>query len=48
VVNGDGVQQLGADIGFECGRPFLDQPQAKMDVSEQASLVGLPKGRRRA
>src|SRR5207244_12605168 len=27
---------------------FLDQTQAKMDVAEQASLLSLPEGRRRA
>jgi hypothetical protein len=34
VVGRDGVQQLGADVGFERGSPFLDQPQAKMHVAE--------------
>src|SRR6476659_3327186 len=47
-MDGDGVQQLGADVRFEGSSAFLDQPQPKMDMAEQASLLGLPEGRRRA
>jgi len=44
----DRVQELGPDIGFDGRRPVLDQPQAKVDVAEQAALVGLPEARCRA
>ena len=47
MVNGDSVQKLGPNISFEGRRPVLDQPQAEVDVAEQAALVGLPEARRR-
>ena len=45
VVDGDGVQDLGEDVVFEAARPFLDEPQAEVDVSEQLAFGGREKER---
>ena len=41
VMDGNGVEQLGPNLGVEARRPLLDQAQAEMDVSEQAPFLGL-------
>jgi hypothetical protein len=38
----DRVQELRACVGFECDRLRLHEPETKMNVAEQSSLVGLP------
>ena len=48
VMHRDSVQELGANLGLERRRPVLDQPQAQVDMAEQAAFVGLPEGRRGA
>ena len=40
VVRRDCVQELGERVAVEPGRALLDQPQAQVDVAEQASLLG--------
>ena len=40
VVARDGVQQLRAHLAFELCRRLLDEPQAEMDVTQQAPLLG--------
>ena len=37
----DGVEELGEDRGVEVARALLDHPQSEVDVSEQATLLGL-------
>ena len=45
VVDGDRVQELGPGLGVQARGPFLDQPQAEMDMTEQAPLLGLAERR---
>ena len=40
VVRRDGVQKLCEDCRVEIASAFLDQPQPKVDVPEQAALLG--------
>ena len=39
VVARDGVEQLGARALVELRRPFLHEPQAQVDVAEQAAFL---------
>ena len=39
------MQQLGAHLRVERLGPLLDEPQAEVDVAEQAALLGRPEGR---
>ena len=41
VMDSDCVEELGSDGGVEAGRSFLDQPQAEVDVPEEAALLRL-------
>ena len=43
VVAGNRVQELGLHLEVEALCPVLDQPQPEMDVSEEATLLGLRK-----
>ena len=45
VVHGDRVQELGPNRGIELGGSLLDQSQAEVDVTEQASFLGRAKRR---
>jgi hypothetical protein len=45
VVDGDGVQDLREDAVVEAASPFLDEPQAEVDVAEQLAFVGREKER---
>ena len=45
VVRGHRVEQLGRNGSVESRSPRFNQPQAKMDMTQQAALVGLAEGR---
>jgi hypothetical protein len=47
VVACDGVQELREDGGIEISRSLFDHPQPKMDVAEEAALLGGSERRRR-
>ena len=41
----DGVQQFRPDFSLQRRGPFLDQPQAEVDMTEQSALLGRAEGR---
>ena len=45
VVDGDRVQELGADVSDQCFSALLDQAQAEVDVAEQTATLRLPECR---
>jgi hypothetical protein len=45
VVDGDGMQDLGEDFALDAACPFLDEPQAEVNVAEQLALDSREKKR---